>query len=197
MIIDETAATNQETTKSQFNILDLSKNIMRTNMKKTEEKNLIILGEKGSGKTSIFNCLTNTTNKDTYIPTCGINYSYMRYTPGNKKFILNIYEIGGGIKNLELVKTIINEKNLQSTQFILCLDFANPKSILDSFKEYIRELHNILKSICNQEEILNIIENKRFRYKDINSNDFKRINFFPAEIIVIGCKYDYLEKIDV
>ena len=50
-----------------------------------------------------------------YKPTSGINYNYIRYQPGSKKLLYNIYEIGGGIVNVNLIKSIINEKSIKAT----------------------------------------------------------------------------------
>jgi GTPase SAR1 family protein len=189
----------EESINSDYNILDLAKNLVKTSLKKTEEKNLIILGEKSSGKTSLFNnILLNFTQKETYTPTCGINYSFIRYQPNsNKKLIMNVYEIGGGNGNIGLVKTILNEKNLKNTIFVLNLDFSRPASILQSLREYLKQLGSILKDLFNSEYLMEVIENKSLKYKDTNSSDFKRINIFPAELIVVGNKYDCLEKIDL
>ena len=53
---------------------------------------------------------------------------------------------------------------------------------------------NILKDLFPQEILLEIIERKKNSFIDRNTNsDYKRLTFFPAEIYVIGNKYDSLE----
>jgi hypothetical protein len=187
---------NYELIDSSFNLLEIGKNLAKN--KKHDEKNLIIIGDKSSGKSNLFNnVLMSMSQKDSYTATCGINYGFMRYQPStNKKFILNIYEIGGGISNLSLIKSILNSKNLNNTSILLNLDLSKGNSILKSFKNYLKELNLILKEL-NQDMLIEVIETKRSKYKDINSNDFKRINIFPIQLIVIGNKYDALEKIDL
>ena len=44
-------------TTSNFNILHFAKSMSNVSQKKIEEKNLIIIGDKGSGKTTIINNL--------------------------------------------------------------------------------------------------------------------------------------------
>lgn len=189
---------SENETVSQYSFIDLSKNLAKNSFKKIEEKNLIILGDKTSGKSSIFNIFFNVSQKESYNPTCGVNYSYMRYQPSvNKKFILNLYEIGGGIKNLNLIKTIINEKNVKNNIYIITLDFSKPNLILDSLKQYLKELSQIIKESASQETLLEIIESKRMKYREPCISDLKRINIFPGEVIIVGNKYDFLEKIDM
>ena len=182
----------------EFNLFKFGKNMVQNTNRKVEERNLIILGDKGSGKTTIFNNLfTSSSTKENYSPTCGINYNYIRYQSGSKKYILNVYEIGGGIKNLGLIKTFLNEKNIFNTFIILSLDFNCIDNCLTSIKQYINDLNNIIKEIANGEIISELIENKKNKYKDRNSADFKRIKLFPLEMILVGCKYDIFEKIEM
>ena len=180
---------------SEFNMLNFAKSLISVSQKKQEEKNLIILGDKASGKTTLMNnILGGVSNKDNYSPTSGISFNYLRQQIGLRKILLNLYEIGGGLDNIELIRTIINEDNYSNTIFILCLDFEKPENILKSFKDYIIELNRILKDLFTQEILLECIEKKKNSFVDRNTNnDYKRLSFFPAEIYVIGNKYDFLE----
>ena len=74
--------------KSKFNILDQGKFMLLTGENSSEEnsKNLIIIGPKKSGKTTIFNLLsTGETHISDYTHTCGINYGFMRLQKSKKK----------------------------------------------------------------------------------------------------------------
>ncbi len=133
--------------------MELGKNLIGSSTRKAQEKNLIIVGDKASGKSLLFNnILLNYSQKETYTPTCGINYSYMRYQPSSsKKLILNVFEFGGGLSNLDLIKTILNESNIMNTIFILNLDFSKGNKLLFSLKEFMKKLTNILKEICEND----------------------------------------------
>jgi hypothetical protein len=181
---------------SKFNMINFAKSMQIVSQKKQEEKNIIILGDKASGKSTILNNIIGTNNnKENYSPTSGISFNYLRQQIGQRKILLNLYEIGGGIDNIELIKTLINEENFSNTIFILILDFNNPENVLKSLKNYIIELNTIIKNLFSQDILLEIIENKKNKFLNRNTNnDYKRLTFFPAEIYVIGNKYDSLEK---
>jgi len=161
----------------EFNLFKFSKNMIINTNRKVEEKNLIIIGDKGSGKTTVFNNIfTSSSTKEIYSPTCGINYNFIRFQASSRKYLLNIYEIGGGIKNIALLKTILNEKNIFDTFIILTLDFSRIENCLNSLKQYLIGLITIIKEIANMDIINELIENKKMKYKDRNSSDFKKIN---------------------
>ena len=189
-----------EETKQKFNLLEQGKKMLISSDPSSIEniKNLIIIGPKSSGKSTIFNFLsTGEASSNNFIPTSGINYGFMRYQKSKNKSskkIVNIYEIGNGIENLNLIKTIINNKNIENTIFFLILDFADPQNILNEIFKFMKELKNILT-----ESIENDILNEIIKFKDSQYSKYqkaKEVNLFPANLYLIGNKYDILEKID-
>ena len=103
--------------------------VSEDNSLEEQTKNLIIIGPKKSGKTTIFTLLsTGETHIDDYIHTCGINYGFMRLQKSKKKLI-NIYEIGGGLENLTRLVSLINNKNINNTLIFLTLDFQNLENV--------------------------------------------------------------------
>ena len=182
---------------SKFNLLEQGRKVLITSGTSNISKNLILLGSKKSGKTSIFTTLTsnNPSSTSDYSPTFGINYGFMRYQHStSKKQIINIYEIGGGIENLSLLKTIINSQTISNTLIFLVLDFEKPDSLLEHFLSFIKQLKDILTDIIDKDAIKEIIQTKaQILPKTINKN---LISLFPCDISVICNKYDIFEKID-
>ena len=182
--------------KSKFNILDQGKFMLLTGENSSEEnsKNLIIIGPKKSGKTTIFNLLsTGEAHLSDYTHTCGINYGFMRLQKSKKK-IINIYEIGGGIENLSRISTLVNNKNLNSTLIFLILDFQTPENALNTLIIYNEQLRKILSSVIEKEYLDEIINSKNSQYTKIKKDS--SVNLIPINIYVIGNKYDILEKIE-
>ena len=186
--------------KPKFNLLEQGKKMLISSDPSSIEniKNLIIIGPKSSGKTTIFNFLsTGEANTNEFISTSGINFGFMRYQKSKNKSskkIVNIYEIGNGIENLYLIKTIINSKNIENTIFFLILDFADPQNILSEIFKFMKELKNILNESIDNETLNEIIKFKESQYTKYQKS--KEVNLFPAHLYLIGNKYDILEKID-
>ena len=182
--------------KSKFNILDQGKFMLLTGENSSEEnsKNLIIIGPKKSGKTTIFNLLsTGEAHLSDYTHTCGINYGFMRLQKSKKK-IINIYEIGGGIENLSRISTLVNNKNLNNTLIFLILDFQTPENALNTLIIYNEQLRKILSSVIEKEYLDEVINSKNSQYTKIKKDS--SVNLIPINIYVIGNKYDILEKIE-
>ena len=186
---------NQKKLKSKYNLLEQGRIMLIGNMEELY-KNLIIVGPKSSGKSSIFSLLT-TGSPDNYSDngTYGINFGFMRTQSSAQKKVMNIYEIGSDIENLILIKTILNNDNFESTILFIVLDFEDPQKQLSHLMKYITSLQKIIGQLIDVNIIENNIKNRISQYPSNKRPD--SVNIFPIETYVIGNKYDILEKIDI
>ena len=179
--------------KSKFNLLEQGR-LMIIGTTEETTKNLIIIGPKGSGKSSIFSLLTSgSPNNYSDNGTCGINFGFMRYSV--KKKVMNVFEIGSDLENIILINTILNNENFEYTTLLIILDFDNPQSQLN----YLIKCVTILRKLFNKSIDPNIIDtnikNKISSYQ--SGIRPSQVDVFPLETYVIGNKYDILEKIDL
>ena len=181
--------------KSKFNLLEQGRLMIIGN---TEEisKNLIIIGPKGSGKSSIFSLLTTgSPNNYSDNGTCGINFGFMRSQSSLQKKVMNVFEIGNDLENIVLINTILNNENFEFTSLLIVLDFDNPASQLNYLIKCITYLRKIINKTIDSNIIDINIKNKISLYPSgIKPGE---VDVFPLETFVIGNKYDILEKIDL
>ena len=180
--------------KSKFNLLEQGR-LMIIGTTEETTKNLII-GPKGSGKSSIFSLLTSgSPNNYSDNGTCGINFGFMRSQNSVKKKVMNVFEIGSDLENIILINTILNNENFEFTTLLIILDFDNPQSQLN----YLIKCVTILRKLFNKSIDPNIIDtnikNKISSYQ--SGIRPSQVDVFPLETYVIGNKYDILEKIDL
>ena len=181
--------------KSKFNLLDQGRLMIIGNTEETT-KNLIIIGPKGSGKSSIFSLLTTgSPNNYSDNGTCGINFGFMRSQNSVQKKVMNIFEIGSDLENIVLINTILNNENFEFTTLLLILDFDNPNTLLNYLIKVISYLRKIFNKVIDPNIIDANIKNKVSSYQSgIKPGE---VDVFPLETYVIGNKYDILEKIDL
>ena len=181
--------------KSKFNLLDQGRLMIIGNTEETT-KNLIIIGPKGSGKSSIFSLLTTgSPNNYSDNGTCGINFGFMRSQNSVQKKVMNIFEIGSDLENIVLINTILNNENFEFTTLLLILDFDNPNTQLNYLIKVISYLRKIFNKVIDPNIIDANIKNKVSSYQSgIKPGE---VDVFPLETYVIWNKYDILEKIDL
>lgn len=181
--------------KSKFNLFEQGRLMVIGNVDEIS-KNIIIIGPKGSGKSSIFSLLTTgSPNNYTDNGTCGLNFGFMRSQDSSQKKVINVYEIGNDFENLKLIKNILNNDNLESTIILITLDFENPNSQLTYLLRFLSELRKILTTIIDVNNLENNIKNRIALYA--NNQRPVEVDVFPIETYVIGNKYDLLETIDI
>ena len=192
---EEKEISSKKKYKSKFNLLDQGRLMIIGN---TEEisKNLIIIGGKSSGKSSIFSLLTTgSPNNYTDSGTCGINFGFMRAQNSSQKKVMNVFEIGSDIENIVLINTLLNNENFEFTTLLIVLDFDNPISQLNYLLKVISYLRKIFLKTIDNNIIESNIKNKIALYpSSIKPNE---VDVFPLETYVIGNKYDIIEKIDI
>ena len=192
---ENTQEQNKKKYKSKFNLLEQGRIMLIGNMDEVS-KNLIIVGPKSSGKSSIFSLLTTGTPNLYYDNgTCGINFGFMRTQNSSQKKVMNVYELGSEIENLSLIKNIINNDNFESTILFIVLDFENPHMQLTYLLKYISNLQRIINGMIDVNIIEDNIKNRISQYPSNKRPD--GVNIFPIETYVIGNKYDTLETIDI
>ena len=181
--------------KSKFNLFEQGRLMIIGNVDEIS-KNIIIIGPKGSGKSSIFSLLTTgSPNNYTDNGTCGLNFGFMRAQNSSQKKVINVYEIGNDFENLKLIKNILNNENFESTIILITLDFENPNSQLTYLLKFLIELRKILTSLIDVNNLENNIKNRISLYP--NNQRPPEVDVFPIETYVIGNKYDMLETIDI
>lgn len=180
--------------KSKFNLLDQGR-LMIIGTNEEISKNLIIIGPKGSGKSSIFSLLTTgSPNNYSDNGTCGVNFGFMRSQSSSQK-VMNVFEIGSGIENIVLINTILNNENFEFTTLLIILDFDDPKSQLNYLIKCLSYLRKIFIKNIEANIIETSIKNRIGQYQSgIKPGE---VDVFPLETFVIGNKYDILEKIDI
>jgi adenylate kinase family enzyme len=181
--------------KSKFNLFEQGRLMVIGNVDEIS-KNIIIIGPKGSGKSSIFSLLTTgSPNNYTDNGTCGLNFGFMRSQDSSQKKVINVYEIGNDFENLKLIKNILSNENFESTIILITLDFENPNSQLTYLLKFLSELRKILATIIDVNNLENNIKNRIALYA--NNQRPVEVDVFPIETYVIGNKYDMLETIDI
>ena len=181
--------------KSKFNLLDQGR-LMIIGTSEETTKNLIIIGPKSSGKSSIFSLLTSgSPNNYSDNGTCGINFGFMRSQNSVKKKVMNVFEIGSDLENIVLINTILNNENFEFTSLLIILDFDNPNSQLNYLIKVVSYLRKIFNKTIDPNIIDANIKNKIASYP--SGMKPGEVDVFPLETYVIGNKYDILEKIDL
>lgn len=181
--------------KSKFNLLDQGR-LMIIGTAEETTKNLIIIGPKSSGKSSIFSLLTSgSPNNYSDNGTCGINFGFMRSQNSVKKKVMNVFEIGSDLENIVLINTILNNENFEYTSLLIILDFDNPNTQLNYLIKVVSYLRKIFNKTIDPNIIDANIKNKVASYP--SGMKPGEVDVFPLETYVVGNKYDILEKIDL
>ncbi|KAL4454567.1 hypothetical protein ABPG74_021772 [Tetrahymena malaccensis] len=204
---EDNALENNEVDKGDRSNIDLWSHAEESELKqgfaKNLEKTLVVVGDKGSGKTSFVNILKNMQQvDDRYIPTVGLDYQYVRRTNANRKELIHSYELGGGKEQSKMITIPISKQNFRDAFYILVLDLSKPHQIIESatfwFEEIRRQIDQFNSTAFTTPEENDQRSNFEFaqQARFESHPDKNRVKILPIQTIVIGMKYDIFEKTD-
>lgn len=161
---------------------------------KSAEKTAIVVGEKGSGKTTLIAALVGEESKAERKPTAGMHYKFSIKKAESTKIVANFHEIGGGRLMSDLLKTALSPKKLASTVLIICLDMSQPDTALIHLNFWIsKAVEAVNKSYdelskSDPESAEQIREMAAFKWE--GHVDAKRVSPIAIPTIIVGTKYD-------
>lgn len=116
----------------------------------------------------------------------------------NQKEICNIYELGGGRNQVNLIEVAFNEKRFDRTVFVITVDLSKPGSALHNLQYWInivREASTKLfqKLQTSNPELASHVE-KLVNEKWKAHEDARRVYALLVPIVIVGTKYDVLAQ---
>ena len=178
------------------NILEAATKLVQLDLSLETAKNIIVIGERKSGKTSIFNILrSQATDHGSYSQTVGINYSYEKFAVGSKVKLRNFYEIGGGKDNLTILRSIINSDNLENSLFFVVVDGIQPNNLFGRLTDLLNVLENEIKKATDTVKFASARENIKEAHGA--HKNIGQLVGFPARIAIVLNKYDVFEKYEM
>jgi len=149
--------------------------------KATQCKNLLILGDDNSGKSTIINefVARHPTEDTSKIPKYALSYTYVDITEEEDTVAhVGLYRISGNSAYDSLIPFALTEETIANSVAIISLSWENPSNFLKSLEQWLNILEiEIKKSISSEllEELKGKIEKNINEYKDPNNDDTDKI----------------------
>ena len=101
------------------------------------DKTLIVLGEKKSGKSSLITAFLNESSREESKTTAALEFRFGRKIAGSSKEVVNIYELGGGRLMSNLISAPLTGDNIVNCICMIVLDLSKPGLVLDSLEYWL------------------------------------------------------------
>lgn len=164
------------------------------------EKTLLILGERGSGKSTLVQLFASQTKPESTKPTAALDYSYCRAPLGMaaKRDVGHVYELGGGRLLADIISVVVRADGLSSTVVVITLDLSHPHKVVDSLRFWLEKLRErvdaclaeIRQHDAKSATKLSLKQQKQWQTHEDRSN----VTPFLLPLVIVANKYDVFQN---
>ena len=160
---------------------------------KTTEKNLIIIGQPNSGKSSFISLIKGKTILSPKMHSFGVKYDHFSTKEGHDSSFISIYEVN--FDDMDFLESIFenNQKFLQNAIVLLNLEFSQSKI---SFTKTFKQIEKVRKFFEPKIKKMNSVdsENLKLRIQKFNGID----HTIPAlPFVLVLNKFDVYMQSDM
>eukprot|EP00730_Choanoeca_flexa_P012444 TRINITY_DN4281_c0_g1_i2.p1 TRINITY_DN4281_c0_g1~~TRINITY_DN4281_c0_g1_i2.p1 ORF type:complete len:549 (+),score=136.55 TRINITY_DN4281_c0_g1_i2:126-1649(+) len=148
---------------------DLWKSILddvaaHTSTRHLPERNIVLLGDEGTGKSSLVARLQgkNYDPRDHPMGT-GLEYSFLDVTDDDTEETLGrlgVYTLDGNVEHAGLLDFVVTEETVDQVLFAITVDFSQPWTIMDSLKTWIEVVEKSISRLSQSQSGMAIAEDE-------------------------------------
>eukprot|EP00055_Hartaetosiga_balthica_P000050 m.135512 g.135512 ORF g.135512 m.135512 type:complete len:478 (+) comp10061_c0_seq1:83-1516(+) len=138
-------------------LADVSSN---SRARQLSKRNIILLGDEGSGKSSLIARLQRKKyNPDEQPLGTGLEYTYLDVKEEDSEDTvgrLGVYTLDGDITHADLLKFVCSEEQLHQVAFLICLDFSKPWTIMTCLQKWLAVIESQIENVKGTETLANL-----------------------------------------
>ncbi|RMZ93451.1 cytoplasmic dynein 2 light intermediate chain 1-like [Brachionus plicatilis] len=166
----------------------------------SEEKNLIFVGSRESGKSSIILNYTDRSN-ETSKPTIALDYTFCRKAKSGSSVLKNvghIFELGEGTFLLKLIDVVVNPENILNTSVIITVDLSKLSEMwitLETVIAYLKaRIKECVKEANRHDPTIKDQLKKAIQQRLSGNPDESKLEPIALPTAIVASKYDIFEK---
>eukprot|EP01002_Notosolenus_urceolatus_P003190 NODE_1839_length_1285_cov_57.241909_g1522_i0.p1 GENE.NODE_1839_length_1285_cov_57.241909_g1522_i0~~NODE_1839_length_1285_cov_57.241909_g1522_i0.p1 ORF type:complete len:369 (+),score=134.30 NODE_1839_length_1285_cov_57.241909_g1522_i0:61-1167(+) len=167
------------------------------NVPDQQDINVLILGNKGVGKSTLVQRFIKREDTTEPLPTVALEYNHGKKEERNQVKMAHFWELGGGQQLASLLDVCITPENIHTVLVMIVVDLSDPKSVFSSLLFWIHRLKKRVserfikmksRGSSTPGKMLSRMQ-KRFgeKHPDLEAN---KIQLIGIPMIIVGTHYD-------
>nr|CCA24433.1 conserved hypothetical protein [Albugo laibachii Nc14] len=171
----------------------------------SEEKDTatLVVGSKGSGKTTLIATLRGSTKVDDIKPTTALDYSNVRIKRAGKVPVAHIWELATTQCIEGMIRIPLSTERVVNSGIVITIDLSIPGDVVSYLVYYVTLLYRVVDEIIKKKEknpndkiaIDRLREEAAARFGRAHQ-DRNDVTLFPVPLLIIGNKYDVFRDED-
>jgi len=167
----------------------------------TREANIVFMGAKMSGKTSLLQSYVSKDKADDQPPaTTSLDYRFIKTSSGLavESDLTHIWELGGGRVFTDLLNIAITPQSLPHTLAIVVIDLSKPWRLVDDLAFWLTTLRQHANKIKaqNPQAYARSLDIAQQRF-GIEHKELSQIDLMPMQVTVVASKFDLIKDKEI
>eukprot|EP01065_Artemidia_motanka_P029921 TRINITY_DN3597_c0_g3_i1.p1 TRINITY_DN3597_c0_g3~~TRINITY_DN3597_c0_g3_i1.p1 ORF type:complete len:413 (+),score=125.59 TRINITY_DN3597_c0_g3_i1:89-1240(+) len=168
----------------------------------TQEINVLVIGSKGSGKSTLIQRFIKRDDSSAPRPTTALEYSHGRKEEGKKTQIVHFWEIGGGPELHSLMDVVLTPENIHTAVVAIVCDLSEPSTVWDTVLGCVRRLWKRVEEVFSKmrskqsktPQRMVDRQRKKLSASETCAADIEEMRLLGMNILIVGSKYDKFQE---
>mmetsp|Transcript_41031 Transcript_41031/g.80482 ORF Transcript_41031/g.80482 Transcript_41031/m.80482 type:complete len:449 (-) Transcript_41031:42-1388(-) len=161
------------------------------------EANIVFLGPRHSGKSTLIHAYMHKDKEDVVKPTTSLDYKYTRSSVGMsmEKDLSHFWELGGGRALVNLLDIALTADTIAHTFALIVVDLSRPSAVVDDVQYWLGVLKNRVKAVVSQLSQSSsplpkaLLAEAKAQY-GADHSELGQIDWLEVPVMIVAHKYD-------
>ncbi|OWZ23271.1 Dynein 1b Light Intermediate Chain [Phytophthora megakarya] len=157
----------------------------------------LIVGSRGSGKTSLIANFRNSSKAEEIKPTTALDYVFVRLRTAGRPAVAHMWELASTKCVNEMIKVPLGPERVLSGALVVVLDLSAPGDVVPALVKWLTTLYTVVQDVLKMKEknpvdkfAVDALRQEAMARYGHGHPDKDEISPLPLPLLVVGNKYD-------
>ncbi|KAL3669335.1 hypothetical protein V7S43_005712 [Phytophthora oleae] len=157
----------------------------------------LIVGPRGSGKTSLTANFRNSSKAEEIKPTTALDYVFVRLRTGGRPAVAHMWELASAKCVNEMIKVPLGPERILNGALVVVLDLSAPGDVVPALVKWLTTLYTVVQEVLKVKEknpveklAVDVLKQEAMARYGNGHPDKDEVAPLPIPVLVVGNKYE-------
>ncbi|GMF51422.1 unnamed protein product [Phytophthora fragariaefolia] len=157
----------------------------------------LIVGPRGSGKTSLTATFRNSSKAEEIKPTTALDYVFVRLRTGGRPAVAHMWELASTKCVNEMIKIPLGPERILNGALVIVIDLSAPGDVVPALVKWLTTLYSVVHEVLKAKEknpvekfAVDVLKQEAMARYGSAHPDKDEVTPLPLPVLVVGNKYE-------